>query len=275
MEYARLPNRDLRPEKLQALEGSINILLTSNVSLNVGVAYTQVRDLINQFAVPDSLRLYEKTAFWRRYQDPRLDVEIFEMKTSRNEGNLHSTTMTAQVNFRVPLGKWHLDGFVGYSYVSGQYQKPQFTGSSYFALFGSNIKNGFSNDDLLNLYTDSIAGQSSNLPLHSPHSLKSVITLAQERFSLTTRLLVAGKTASSGSAWWGYSDYESPLYARLNLVARYNLKTNKKYNFSFFTSIENLLNSRYYNVGVIGRDDVMPLAPQDPRRIMGGIEISF
>ncbi len=274
LDNARLPNRDLQPEKLQAIEGSMNVLITNNLSFNVGIAYTEVNNLINQFANADSLRLYEPTAFWRRYQDPRLDAEIYRLETSRNEGNLNTTTLTAQVNFRIPLGKWHLDGFVGYSYVGGQFVRPRFTGSSYFALFGNNIRNGFSNDDLLDLYTDTIPAQSGGVILHSPHSLKSVLTLAQERFSLTTRLLVAGNAGSIGSNWWGYTGYQSPLYARLNVTARYNLKTKKKYNFSVFATAENLLDNRYYHTS-FGRDDTMPLVPQDPRRILGGLEINF
>jgi iron complex outermembrane receptor protein len=274
LDNARLPNRDLQPEKLQALEGSINVLITNNLSFNIGVAHTQVNNLINQFANADSLRLYEPTAFWRRYQDPRLDAEIYRLETSRNEGNLKTTTITAQANFRIPLGKWHLDGFVGYSYVGGQFVRPKFTGSSYFALFGSNIRNGFSNDDLLDLYTDTIPAQSGGVILHSPHSLKSVLTLAQERFSLTTRLLVAGNARSVGTNWWGYGEYQNPLYMRLNVTARYNLKTKKKYNFSVFATAENLLDNRYYHTS-FGRDDIMPLIPQDPRRVLGGLEVSF
>ncbi len=274
LDNARLPNRDLRPEKLQAFEGSVNILITNNLSFNLGIAHTEVSDLINQFATVDSLRLYEPTAFWRRYQDPRLDAEIYRLETSRNEGNLRSTTLTAHTNFRILLGKWHLDGFIGYSYVGGRFERPRFTGSSYFALFGQNIRNGFSNDDLLDLYTDTIPAQSGGVILHSPHSLKSVLTLAQERFSLTARLLVAGNAGSIGTNWWGYNSYKNPLYARLNMTARYNVKTKKKYNFSFFTTIENLLDNRYYHTS-FGRDDIMPLIPQDSRRILGGIEVSF
>ena len=65
-------------------------------------------------------------------------------------------------------------------------------------------------------------------------------------------------------------------YALLNLSVRYNFT--KK--FSLFANVTNLLNERYRSVGINmdltnPNTDLFPGQPEDPIRIMGGVNISF
>ncbi len=116
-----------------------------------------------------------------------------------------------------------------------------------------------------------------------------------------SRLAYSAKSTFKGSLDIGYGDFSASLrgiyrsttfhrdpqfhnapYTIFNAFVRYdNLIETDRYRIGLFLKADNLLDKRYYNVSDGGAADIeneysdFLVTPQDPRRIVGGVTVSF
>lgn len=109
------------------------------------------------------------------------------------------------------------------------------------------------------------------LPNTAPHSVKAGVTFEVQRLSLAPRLIVVSNTLTTQSN-------VVPAWVLLNLAARYNnLFNSERAPLDLFVTATNLLDQRYYAPPAVdlGGGFTMPMIPQDPLRINGGLSLSF
>lgn len=115
-----------------------------------------------------------------------------------------------------------------------------------------------------------------HLPYTATHTAKAGILFKYYNFSLSNNLLFRSETYSNtltdedGNA----KQYQSPSFFIWNAFARYKVLDKKKFNLSVFVKVNNVLNSRYYNV-TDNSNVAMGASPQDPIRFMGGLSVNF
>ncbi|MFN6946581.1 MAG: TonB-dependent receptor plug domain-containing protein [Cytophagaceae bacterium] len=223
-DYYRIPNPDLKPEKLRSAEFSAGYFITPNLSLNVNAYYTQISDLINLYGVAS-----------RDLQPDNMYASRLE--TSINEGVSDIHGGTVRLNYLLKIGTFSFNTYGAYSYVNGDI--------NYQPL----------------LYM-------------AKHSVKSGVDIVHHRFSISPRIIYRSPSNSNlrdGPNGEYFSNYSFMI---LNLGMRYELVSRETIKVSVFSRVNNLTNVRHYHV-YSGNDEGMPLTPQDPARILAGINIKL
>ena len=105
--FFHLSNRELEPEKLRSLEGSLRYVVSNNVVFTFNGYYTRINNLINKFAQNSEIDSFK-------------DIPIGFIETAANEGsaNIYGTTgrVDAVYNLQNGLG---LNFYAGYSFTGG------------------------------------------------------------------------------------------------------------------------------------------------------------
>jgi iron complex outermembrane receptor protein len=113
-----------------------------------------------------------------------------------------------------------------------------------------------------------------HIPFAARHTIKSSIDLNLNRISASARFIYRSKSYHRSLRDDSGNQMSSDPYGIVNLSARYVLVVREKFGTEFFLKINNLLNSRYYNVPVGGAESIR-MTPQDPIRFLLGIELQF
>ncbi len=237
-DFFRLPNPNLEPEDLNSLEFSAQWFITPNLSLAVNTFNTYINNNIEVFAYTTDPNFPGAPG--------NLSASKFEF--SQNVGETDIFGLTARVNYLKKFGRMRARLYSSFSIIDG---------STYDADF---------EDDALSEYFSFTYYQAYT-------TLKGGIDIMHPKFSLSIRGRLTGET---------YSNLEDPLrnkyyntgYGVLNLTARYNIINKDKTHLSIFIKGSNITDNRYYNV-YVGSDEGMPLTPQDPLRIDGGVTLKL
>jgi iron complex outermembrane receptor protein len=238
--FLHLANPGLGPVRSQTAEVSIRQYITGNFMVTLDGYFTQSSGL---FAFADdnqSTHLYNN-----HFNGIPVDyIEVFI-----NEGKQKNYGGSLQLNMKHSIGNVFLNSYASLSYTDGF------------------------------RYQDSISGNHTQLAFISPFMIRVGTDVKAGKFTCAPRLLLMGRQNIPGVA-----DTVGSLvrlqtlkgYALLNVSMRYQF--NKK--ISAFINVTNALDQRYRAVG-FNMDlkkqstELLHGQPQDPIRIMGGLNISF
>jgi outer membrane receptor for ferrienterochelin and colicin len=110
------------------------------------------------------------------------------------------------------------------------------------------------------------------IPFAAQNTVKAVFDLNFNRISASARFIYRSESFHRSLTDEAGNLMSSDPYAIINLSARYALIDREKFGTDCFMKITNLLNSKYYNVPVGGAESIK-MAPQDPFRILLGIQV--
>lgn len=156
-----------------------------------------------------------------------------------NKGKIHTYGGTFRVNAKHKINsKSFIDGYIAYSYSDGR-------------------------------YSDTI-----KLAYSAQNTIKAGIDFKYNIFSISPRVIY--RTASiHGLLKDKNGDYiKNEPFALLNITAICDLINKDKLKLSLFVKVINALDSRYYNLPY-GKEELFNITPQDPLKIMGGINITL
>ncbi|HEC44686.1 MAG TPA: TonB-dependent receptor [Bacteroides sp.] len=154
-----------------------------------------------------------------------------------NKGRAYSYGGTAKLDFKKSWSTLTLNSFLAYSYADGE-----------------------------------IDGQ--QIPYTAQNTIKAAIDLNFKRLSTSTRFIYRSESYHRNIKDQAGNRISSDPYGIINLSARYLFVDRDRFETDFFVKINNLLNSRYYNVPVGGAESIK-MAPQDPIRILLGLQFYF
>jgi iron complex outermembrane receptor protein len=220
-DYFKLPNPDLKPEKLRSLEGGFNYFITSNFNLAANGFYTNISNLINLFGQSD--------------QSAPNQVTALRLEKSVNEGTSEIYGGTLRLNLLNRIGAATVNTYAAYTLINGHINRDQL------------------------LYT-------------AENTIKGGIDVGHKRFSLSPRVTWRSSSYSVVTDGPDGDNFKNKPFYLINLNARYKLINKTKLKLTVFADVTNLLDNRYYHV-LYGSEEGLPLTPQDPFRIMGGINI--
>lgn len=106
-DFFHVANPNLKPEKLRTIESSINFFITRDLSVNVDGYYTQIDNLINQFAATNDSSLAQ-------------NISATKLETSINEGNSSIYGGTFSLKYLINGEKVTWNIYSAYSYVDGE-----------------------------------------------------------------------------------------------------------------------------------------------------------
>ncbi|MGK0316013.1 MAG: outer membrane receptor protein involved in Fe transport [Saprospiraceae bacterium] len=240
-DFFHLPNPNLMPEKLNSLESSFTWLPNDRSKLVVGAYYNEIQDLISLQEINQEIKLFK-------------GVPIDLVETTKNEGG--SITYGLTIHTVLQLLKTENRGikiYTSYDYSDGHVEILQSDGS-------------FDKKDL---------------PLSAKHTFKSGLDFNFNRLTGSIRYIFRSKSNSvktlrpdpNSQLDSSNNEFKHKAFGVINLFAKYRLNDKGKYKWSTFIKVNNLLNSRYYNVS--GATDSFSATPQDPIRISGGVNLDF
>jgi outer membrane receptor protein involved in Fe transport len=242
--FLHLPNPGLKP--VRSYNGEINLFqrLSDNVLLKADVYYTVLTGLYNFANDNLTTKLYNNV-----FNGMHVDyIQVFvNSQRQKNYGG------SIQLNWKNTFGDVYLNSFASVSYVNGTINP------------GAD-ENGIASKDM---QTEFI----------SPFMARIGTDLRVGEFSFSPRLIIAGRQRIAGIA----SDAAKVMrrqtidgYSLLNISMRYNFSKQV----SGFVNVNNALDQRYRSVSFNMDLDKKPTDtyygnPQDPLRIMAGINFSF
>ncbi len=127
------------------------------------------------------------------------------------------------------------------------------------------------------LYYSFVDGEIDNksLLMAAKHTVKGGLELNYRHFTLAPRFLYRSKSYSARSDAVG-NLASNRQFTVADLFARYDrIRLGQRGELALFVDIRNLLDRRYYNVYGTPDDGAFQATPQDPRRISGGVTISY
>ncbi len=165
-------------------------------------------------------------------------IESVTVETSKNQGQSTIYGGSFKLNYLVKLGPTVVVNLFGaYSYIDGE--------------------------------TD---GKS--LTFASKHSVKSGVDIIHKKWSLVPILRYRDRVFTTLTDGVDGDRVSSPYFVLLDLVARYNILNRDDKVLGIFVKVDNITNLKYYHVNA-GSVEGFALTPQDPLRVLGGINFSF
>jgi outer membrane receptor protein involved in Fe transport len=239
-----LPNPNLQPIRSHNFELNIRQYLTDNFTVTVDGYYTISNGLLTTADDNLSTKLYHNT-----FDGVQVDhVEVFI-----NQGRQENYGGSLQFNLKHSAGSIQLNTYASFSYTSGEV------------------------DDLS---TENKTGHyDTQLPFISPFMFHIGTDMQAGKFIFSPRLLLMGRQNLPGVRDTIGSTIRLQTisgYALLNLSARYEFSKQ----FSVFVNVSNALNQHYrsvgYNMDLYKKDtELFYGQPEDPIRVMGGINFQF
>ncbi|MES1225992.1 MAG: TonB-dependent receptor, partial [Bacteroidota bacterium] len=241
--FLHLPNPGLKPITSQNTELSIRQYLTDNISITADGYYTVLRGL-HEFADDNtSTKLYNNT-----FQNIPVDyIEVFvnQSKQTNYGGSL-------QLNWKWALDRARATSYASLSYVNGK------------------IDNALTESEE--------TAPAKELEFISPFMFRLGTDLKAGKFSVAPRLTLMGKQHLAG-----ISDTAAGVWKRQTLAGYTLLNVSVRYNIikhlSVFVNVTNALNQKYrnvsFNMDLNKSTDALRGQPQDPIRVMGGLNYSF
>ena len=240
-DFFHLPNSDLKPEKLNSLEGSFTWLPDDHTRVVLGGYFNHINDLIS---------LQEQDVTINTFKG----VPVGFIETSQNQGE--STTYGLSIHSSLRLLKTpnaRINYYAAYDFSDGYISILQSDGS-------------FVERDLT---------------LSARHTVKSGLDFNYHNLSGSIRMLYRSKSKSvktlrpGNSSNLDASNNEDAHkgFSVVNLHLRYQLSEGRRTRWSCFVKVNNVLNSKYYNV--TGATDSFSATPQDPIRVQGGVNFKI
>ncbi|MBN2694769.1 TonB-dependent receptor [bacterium] len=238
--FWHLPNKNLKPEKLRTLEGGFSIFATDNIFIQLNGFYTQIDDLV----------LYQ-TQLNQKFKG----VDVSVAQTPQNTGSATIFGGTAKIDGIFKFSGVMLNPYISYSLVDGTVE---------------GVERGVDKVDI-------------TIPYTAKHTIKGGIDVEWSGLSLSLRGLYRTKSyhqdlvyADDGTITTGLDNPQvsNDSYFVLNGYISYLIFENKGFNFSVFSKVTNILDSRYYNVS-IGGTESFDKTPQDPIKFMGGVIFEY
>jgi outer membrane receptor protein involved in Fe transport len=207
-------------------------------------------EIINTFEVSSGYYLNDNIGiFMDAYYNKATDLVIIEVDTTlsfqgievdeanipinKGEGETYGGTFRANAKYQI--GDMELGGYGAYSYSDGE-----------------------------------IEGEP--IPYSAKHTIKAGIDA--KIWKITGSLRGIYRTESKHSLV--FDENGDPVtndsFLLLNLFLKGSIIENEKFGLEIYTKINNLLNTKYYNVP-LGQDELFNKSPQDPIRILGGVII--
>lgn len=106
------------------------------------------------------------------------------------------------------------------------------------------------------------------------HSVQAGLEAECGKVSLYPRLVLRGRTYSATKDPQGRLQSSAP-YVLVNTHLRYSDIVTEPLRLAAFLGVSNLFDSRYRNAAFTAGSVGFPAAPQDPRRVVGGVEVAF
>jgi iron complex outermembrane receptor protein len=230
-----LPNVDLKPEKLNSLEGSLTWLPNKHSRLSIGGYYNYIQNLISLQEITDVNTTYE-------------GIPVALIERTQNQGNSVAAGISLQASISlIKTDRIDLSGYGSYTFSDGFVEIFDRTNTVYLK---------------------------KDLPLNAKHTFKSGLDVKYNRFSGSLRFIYRSKSTSVKALYDIDSLRETQeAYGIFNLNVLYKIWDNPQFKWSAFVKVNNLLDARYYNVsGSVGGFNA---TPQDPRRINIGVNLAF
>ncbi|MFC2098829.1 TonB-dependent receptor plug domain-containing protein [Bacteroidota bacterium] len=112
------------------------------------------------------------------------------------------------------------------------------------------------------------------IPFAARHTVKALVDLDFKRFSTSLRYIHRSESYHRSLKDASGNLMSSDPYGIVNLSARYTLFNRGNFSTEFFLKVNNLLNRRYYNVPIGGAESIR-MAPQDPIRLLLGLQFQI
>jgi outer membrane receptor for ferrienterochelin and colicin len=164
-------------------------------------------------------------------------IPVATIERPINEGHTISYGGTARMDFRRNWQTFTLNSFLAYTFIDGE-----------------------------------IGGE--QIPYTAQNTVKSVSDLNFNRFSVSVRLIYRSRSYHRSIRDDSGNLVSCDPFGIINLSARYTLLDRERFATEAFVKISNLLNSKYYNVPLGGDESIM-MVPQDPIRILAGIQLQI
>lgn len=165
------------------------------------------------------------------------DIPVGWVEWAANKGSAKSYGGTARLDIKYNLSNIDLSSYLAYTYVDGD------------------INGG-------------------HLPFSAKNTFKFGIDLRYNKFSLSPRGIYRTESTHRSLKDADGNFVTNAPFLLINLATRYTLTETEKLKSVVFVKITNLLNSKYYNLPIGGRESI-PNTPQDPIRINIGANIQF
>jgi outer membrane receptor protein involved in Fe transport len=242
--FLHLPNPNLKPTRSHNFELNIRQYITDNFTITADGYYTISTGLHTSENDNLSTNLYHNS-----YNGIPVDyVEVYI-----NEGRQDTYGGSLQFNLKHSIGNVFFNTYASLSYVNGDIDDPS-----------DNTK---------------ISQYEVQLPFISPFMFHIGTDMQAGKFTFSPRLLLMGRQNLPGARDTIGSAIRLQTisgYALLNLSARYEFSKR----FSVFVNVSNALNQHYrsvgYNMDLYKKDtELFYGQPEDPVRIMGGINFHF
>lgn len=233
--FWHLPNYELEPEKLRSAEISLISKVGQGLLLSLNGYYVQINNLITQFGFNDpATGPYPGNIF--------NGVKVGYIEMTVNQGTQVAYGTTLRANYVHDFGLWTFETYGSYTFANGR------------------------------IYTTDTS--SIDQPFTAHHTIKAGLSLSNRRFSISPRVVARTRTFGNGSNVYN-EVYESPAFAVVNLHTQYRMPFNQgKQWIAVYLRINNLLDSRYYNV-FFGGSTGFGAIPQDPFRWNLGLKIDL
>lgn len=150
---------------------------------------------------------------------------------------------------------------------------------AYGGSFRINAKYNIGNNSYVNgyvaySYSDGKVDDSLRIPYSAQNTIKCGIDLKIKKFSISPRMIYRTESIH-GLLMDTNGDYiKNEPFALVNVAARYKIIDSNNFKLAFYTKILNALDARYYNLPY-GKEELFNAIPQDPIRIMGGVQIGI
>lgn len=166
------------------------------------------------------------------------EIDATTVETSANQGNSTIYGGSFRVNYLMKLGSNIVFNWFGtYSYIDGE--------------------------------TDGVS-----LNFAAKHSVKGGLDVIHKKWSIAPMLRYRSSSLTTLTDGDNGNRLSNPAFTVLDIVLRYSLIEKKDMLLSAYVRADNVTNLKYYNVNV-GSDEGLALTPQDPIRVMGGLNFTF
>jgi len=238
--FLHLPNPGLQPIRSNSFELSIHQYLTNNFTVAVDGYYTISTGMVTTDDDNGSTNLYHNMFD---------GVPVGYIEVNVNEGREQTFGGNISFNLKHSIGNLFLSSYASLSYVNGVTDEPG----------NGNLK--------------------TQLDFISPFMFRIGTDVKAGKFTFSPRLLLMGRqnlSSTKDTVGKLIREQTIPGYALLNLSMRYTFGKRV----SIFVNITNALNQHYLNVGYNMDLNKKPTElfygqPEDPIRIMGGINVTF
>lgn len=242
--FMHLPNPDLKPITSHNAEINVRQYLSNNFSITVDGYYTQLTNLLGFANDNESTHLYNNT--FNGIPVDYIEVYVNQARQENYGGSI-------QINLKQSMGRFKMNSYASVSYVDGK------------------VQSALNEEEELTL--DAETDFISHFMIHVGGDVKV------GKFSFSPRVIFMTHQNISGIADTVNNILERqsiPGYTLLNISLRYNASKRV----SFFANATNVLNQRYRSVGFLmdlkkENSDLFYGQPEDPIRIMGGINFTF